>query len=300
MPEDRRLHAIAISLRLGVCYVYKKNMTSSSDTDSRLLDDSPALARDRDATIAFGACRILVAEDNPVNQQVAIRMLEKLGCRTEIASDGDQAVRMHDAQAYDLLLMDCQMPKLDGYQATAAIRAAERLPRHTPIIALTACTSQAQQDKCIAAGMDDFLSKPIQPQTLKQTLMRWLPLVLQAQPASDTADCGDRLETMHAMFGTDFAELAALYRRDSPQRIASLRRAGAVGDSLQVARIAHAFGGSCASIGARALFALCKELELRAGSGIPDDFEKRLAAIDAEYRWISARLQSMSGLPDCQ
>src|SRR4051812_23054122 len=86
----------------------------------------------------FSGKRILVAEDNPVNQQVAVRMLEKLGCRADVAANGREAVSLHGAQTYDLVLMDCQMPELDGYLATAQIRAAETSSRHTPVIALTA------------------------------------------------------------------------------------------------------------------------------------------------------------------
>ena len=245
----------------------------------------------------LSACRILVAEDNPVNQQIVLRMLQSAGCNADMASNGHEAVLMHGMHPYDLLLMDCQMPQLDGYEATARIRGAEQPPRRTPIIALTADGSQAQRDKCIAAGMDDFLSKPLQPQILKQMLERWLRPV--AQSASGVPGHNDRLDEVHAAFGADFAELATLFQRDSAQRLAKLQLAKAAGDGLQIARIAHAFSGSCASMGAGGLSALCKELELLAMSGALKDCEKKLAAIDTEYQRIILKLQTISDLRDC-
>jgi HPt (histidine-containing phosphotransfer) domain-containing protein len=158
---------------------------------------------------------------------------------------------------------------------------------------LTAGSAQAEREKCLAAGMDDFISKPIRPQLLKQVLARWLQPAAPGRCAAGATKGGCHLEAVQAMFGAGFAEVANLYCSDSTKRIASLRQAGTAGESLQVARIAHAFSGSCASIGADVLSALCRELELSATSGVPEDFEKRLAAIEVEYQRVSARLQSM-------
>jgi len=119
--------------------------------------------------------RILVAEDNPVNQKLATRVLEKFGCRVEMAGDGRQAVEKWQESRYDLILMDCQMPELDGYEAAAEIRRLENSfgkPR-TPIVAMTANALDGDREKCLSAGMDDFLSKPVQIEKLHQALMRW-------------------------------------------------------------------------------------------------------------------------------
>ncbi|WP_194721043.1 response regulator [Noviherbaspirillum malthae] len=235
--------------------------------------------------------RVLLADDNPVNRQVAIRMLEKIGCRADVACDGQEAVDMQRDGAYDLILMDCDMPVLDGFQATGLIRRLDGPVKHVPVIALTACTTQDERDKCAAAGMNDFLSKPIRPQTLKDMLVRWMPRALPAEAPGTGA--GDELDMVRDMFGADFADLAALYRNDSPPRIAAMREAQAAGDSARLAKVAHALGGSSASIGASALSALCRDLESAAKAGTLDDFPARMESIEAEYRRIDAKLQSM-------
>jgi CheY-like chemotaxis protein len=120
--------------------------------------------------------RILVAEDNPVNQRVAIRMLERLGLGADVAADGREAVQSFSRQPYAAILMDCQMPELDGFEATAAIRAREGTGHHTPIIAMTASAMRGDRERCLAAGMDDYVSKPVSIEGLRRVLERWLPL----------------------------------------------------------------------------------------------------------------------------
>ena len=118
--------------------------------------------------------RILVAEDNVVNQKVACRILEKLGLRADVAADGEAAFRAWSSGRYDLILMDCQMPIMDGYEATRKIRAREGAAEHIPIIALTAHAMKGADSECLSAGMDDYLSKPIDRERLRETLQRWL------------------------------------------------------------------------------------------------------------------------------
>jgi CheY-like chemotaxis protein len=117
--------------------------------------------------------RVLVCEDNAVNQKLAARMLEKMGCRIDVAANGKEAVSMALAMPYDLVLMDCQMPEMDGYQATQEIRI-RMGERHVPILAMTANAMQGDRDKCIAAGMDDYISKPMKIEALRDALNRWL------------------------------------------------------------------------------------------------------------------------------
>jgi CheY-like chemotaxis protein/HPt (histidine-containing phosphotransfer) domain-containing protein len=141
--------------------------------------------------VLFGV-QVLLAEDNPVNQEVAQHMLESLGCRVELASDGREALEAFSKTPFDLVLMDCQMPELDGYQVTQIIREKEiqgrkdrteqgQGIRRTPIIALTAHAMQGDREQCLAAGMDDYLSKPFNRDQLFAVLKRWLP-------AKSTAD----------------------------------------------------------------------------------------------------------------
>ncbi|HYM34982.1 MAG TPA: response regulator [Steroidobacteraceae bacterium] len=120
------------------------------------------------------ARRILLAEDNAVNQKVACRMLEKMGYRVDVAADGQATLDAWSSGRYDLILMDCQMPTMDGYEATRAIRARESDGKHIPIVALTADAMKGANEKCVASGMDDYLSKPIDRKQLDECLQRWL------------------------------------------------------------------------------------------------------------------------------
>jgi CheY-like chemotaxis protein len=117
--------------------------------------------------------RILVAEDNLVNQRLAARMLEKAGHLVDVVSNGQEAITTLDGRSYDLVLMDCQMPQMDGFEATRAIRAAEKgTDRHVPIVALTANAMQGDREACFAAGMDEYLAKPFTKHTLMAVLER--------------------------------------------------------------------------------------------------------------------------------
>jgi two-component system sensor histidine kinase/response regulator len=117
---------------------------------------------------------VLVAEDNPVNQRVAMRMLEKMGCRVDLASNGQEAVERLAAGAYDVVLMDCQMPVMDGFEATAAVRRTGNGTSRIPIVAMTAYALAGDRDRCLAAGMTDYVSKPIDAAHLRDVLTRCL------------------------------------------------------------------------------------------------------------------------------
>jgi CheY-like chemotaxis protein len=118
--------------------------------------------------------RVLVAEDNPVNQRLTHKMLKKLGCAVVTVANGRDAVRRAAAEVFDVVLMDCQMPEMGGYEATAAIRALAHC-RSLPIIALTAHAMQGDRERCLRAGMNDYMTKPVRLETLTQVLSRWLP-----------------------------------------------------------------------------------------------------------------------------
>jgi signal transduction histidine kinase/ActR/RegA family two-component response regulator len=140
-------------------------------------DSAPALAQAGAAPdpLWSTAPLVLVVEDNPVNQIVAVAALKRCGCRTEVASDGRRALESLSASRYDAVLMDCQMPGMDGYEATRELRRRENGDRRTPVIAMTAHAMDGDRDKCLAAGMDDYVTKPVRRQLLAATLQRWIP-----------------------------------------------------------------------------------------------------------------------------
>ncbi|MGD0198395.1 MAG: response regulator [Solirubrobacteraceae bacterium] len=127
---------------------------------------------------------VLVVEDSPVNRIVAVRMLERCGCRTDVAENGRSALEMLRERDYDAILMDCQMPGMDGYEATALLRASENGGPRMPVIAMTAHAMHGDRERCLAAGMDDYVSKPIRRGSLVEALRRWLPGLIDGEPAA--------------------------------------------------------------------------------------------------------------------
>jgi CheY-like chemotaxis protein/HPt (histidine-containing phosphotransfer) domain-containing protein len=246
--------------------------------------------------LPFQGSRILVADDNEVNRQVAQHMLELLGCSSDCAGNGVDAVDLACRQDYDLILMDCQMPEMDGYQATAIIRSCEPAGRRVPIIALTAHAMQGEREKCIAAGMDDFLSKPIRPQALRETLGRWLHAgESRAVPAGlvEPVEPEDDFSASQAMLGAAFPKIAMLYLNDSTKRLAALHQAAAEGNAAQLSAAAHTLYGSTVSLGGARLAARLKDLEKQSKSGMPADVSARLELIESDYMQLADKLRTL-------
>jgi CheY-like chemotaxis protein len=120
--------------------------------------------------------RVLVVEDNAANLKVTVRMVERLGYRADVAANGVEAVNLLKGLQYDAVLMDCQMPEMDGYEATRLIRADEASGQHVPIIAMTAAALAGDRERCLAAGMDDYISKPVKLHVVAALLERWIAL----------------------------------------------------------------------------------------------------------------------------
>ncbi|PCI28802.1 MAG: histidine kinase [SAR324 cluster bacterium] len=127
----------------------------------------------RKPTSRFDA-RVLVVDDYLINQELTKEFLEKMGCSVDLADDGEEALLCLDTMEYDLIFMDIQMPQLDGYQATQKIRQAEKKDKHTPIIALTANALSGDREKCLRAGMDDYLGKPVRCREIEELLIKFL------------------------------------------------------------------------------------------------------------------------------
>ena len=250
--------------------------------------------------------RILVAEDNPVNQKVAVRLLEKLGCRVDVAADGKEAVKMVETLPYNLVFMDCQMPEMDGYQATAEIRQRQGVARDTPIIAMTAHAMQGDRDRCLAAGMDDYISKPLRSEALAAVLEQW---TLGSGEPSVGAD-SDAGATLASDGPIDDAALAGLreaqeegepdfltdlidqFIREAPQQLRALREALAQGDLQTLAREAHRLKGGCNIFGAHPMAALCGNLEARGRAGSLRGADAVLAQLEGEFSRVQRSLES--------
>jgi CheY-like chemotaxis protein/HPt (histidine-containing phosphotransfer) domain-containing protein len=234
-------------------------------------------------------------EDNPVNQELALHMLEYLGCTCVVARHGREALVALESEAVDAVLMDCQMPEMDGFEATAAIRQREvsqASERRLPIIALTAGAVEGDRDKCLAAGMDDYLSKPFSVEQLERTLRRWLtdvPIVEAGEPHVDPKV----IESMLVLGGGGkdlLNKLIRIYLQDAPERLSAIRDGIAQRDPVAVARAAHAFKSANANMGATALAEMCKRLELLCRAGRIDGAGEIVAEIESEYAHVVADL----------
>ncbi|GAC1556849.1 MAG: hypothetical protein NVS2B7_32330 [Herpetosiphon sp.] len=243
--------------------------------------------------------RLLLAEDNVVNQQVAIGLLEASGYTVDIVVNGKAAVAAVAQGTYAAVLMDCQMPGLDGYSATKRIRAAEGAHQHIPIIALTANALADDRAKCIAAGMDDYLSKPLKPAALFRILDHWIPSDRPACPMTTEQDAlpqpgvDESMLTYLRMLNI-LPDVIALFGRDTPPRLAALRNGLLAGDSSAVIQQAHALRGSCVNLGATDMAQVCAELEAIGRADLLDTAAALMNALDHEYMrvsgWLSAEL----------
>jgi CheY-like chemotaxis protein len=158
-----------------------KKASSPEESGVTTNDSTAALTHELDPEASIPRAKVLVVEDAVVNQKVAKMMLEKLGVEVMIASNGQIGVDMYQEHDFDMIFMDCQMPVLDGFGATKAIRNLEQNASHIPIIALTANVVKEEKDKCYEAGMDDFVSKPVSKKVLSAVLEKHLAIVLLAK-----------------------------------------------------------------------------------------------------------------------
>lgn len=230
--------------------------------------------------------RVLLAEDNLVNQQVAVGMCEAIGLAVEIAANGCEALKALSQSTYDLILMDCHMPEMDGFQATAEIRDHEQrtgADERIPIIALTANALQGDRERCLAAGMDDYISKPFTQAKLRAVLTTWLksPLTpaqhaeaardLNLEPATgepsapvvvlDEAALNQIRALQRPGRPSVLTRVVRLYLDDSPRLIKALQEAVREGDAMALQKGAHTLKSSSANLGAMELASLCRELE---------------------------------------
>ena len=280
--------------------------------------------------------RVLLAEDNPVNQTVALEMLAAVGVvNAKAVANGREALRALAEGAFDLILMDCQMPVMDGFQATGEIRrreAASGEGARIPVIALTANAMAGDRERCLAAGMDDYLAKPFSRFEIGAILSRWLepcagkeaPAVV-ATPADEIRATGavgeaiprpesevsgtsakaspePRRLDQHALAnirvlqrdgGTDvLAKVITLYLQTTPRLLDTLNEASDAEDRTLLARTAHTLKSSSATLGATHLAALCKKLETMARAGSDNGGRELIVDIAAEYQRVAVSLRT--------
>ena len=253
------------------------------------------------------ATRVLVAADNPVNQRVVVRMLERRGYQVDSVTTGRAAVDATGRTHYALVFMDCQMPEMDGYAASAAIRARTRPgERHVVIIALTASVRAGVAEDCLAAGMDGYIEMPLTSAKLNAVLRQWAgPAPAHAVVVPPPALPPDESVFDPAVLDTVGVpaeelpaftrEIVATYLRDTSARLAALRTALLQADAPAVALTAHALKGSSATIGARELARLSAEIEEQFLDGMPPNAAQLLDSLDASFERL--RQQVSSTLP---
>jgi CheY-like chemotaxis protein len=273
--------------------------------------------------------RILLAEDNATNQNLALRLLARLAYRADVAGNGREVLQALERQPYDVVLMDVQMPEMDGLEATRHIR--EWLPqaRQPYVIAMTANAMQGDRDMCLAVGMDDYVSKPIRVEELVGALHRShpLPAAQRAGPSDDDRPAGisqgqtdtaglarpesegvgkrveagetvldaEALQNLLTTLGGQFeylVELVNTFLEDAPRLLAELRRCVEQGDAAGVRRIAHSLKSNGRDLGAGTFAQACKELETLAKSGTLLG-AGGMYRIEAEYAGVEAALRRM-------
>jgi CheY-like chemotaxis protein/HPt (histidine-containing phosphotransfer) domain-containing protein len=259
--------------------------------------------------------RILLVEDYVINQAVAVRQLRKLGYRADVVDDGIAALKAFDVNSYDIVLMDCQMPKLDGYEAAAEIRRRESAVAggsHTPIIAMTANAMLGDREKCLSAGMDDYITKPIQVADLKRVLEQWSTQwasptsrapVQQAEDMGEISDAStgesispvDETRLLDAVGeqGQVPAEFVRLYRDQMCKELDQLEEAIRSEATQEVTQLAHGCAGMNANCGMVAVVAPLRELERMGREGRLDDAQRIAAQVKTGFERIDVYLTKM-------
>jgi two-component system, sensor histidine kinase and response regulator len=267
---------------------------------------APAVREPVNMAPAQNRGNILLVEDNLINQQVALGILQIQGYSVTLVNNGREALDAHQQGAFDLILMDCHMPEMDGFEATREIRARERSStgKRVPIVALTANAMAQDRENCLKAGMDDHLSKPFSMLTMQDMLARWIPnasstpseTVKPAAPAVDKAPgVLDRqvLDQLSKLLTNGKPEVLArtisLYLSESPKLIQKLKQAAGDSDAPEIVRSAHSLKSCSANVGATALSRYCGDIEALARRDDIGEAGKIFAKIEAEHR----RVQSM-------
>jgi len=246
---------------------------------------------------------ILIAEDNPVNQKLAARMLEKRSHKVTVVSNGREALESLGKSSYDLVLMDMQMPEMDGFEATLVLRDKERgTANHQPVVAMTALAMNGDRERCIAAGMDGYLSKPIRPQELDEILEVYLALREQPSPlpeliatndSIDVSQLFDRIDDDRVLLG----ELVDLFRKDYPGSLSIAQAAIESQDGLGLQRVGHGLKGALGNLSAIKASSLASDLERMGKSNDLFRAQTTLDDLSMELRKAMRVLETLVAVP---
>jgi signal transduction histidine kinase/DNA-binding response OmpR family regulator len=244
------------------------------------------------APVAAAPLRILLAEDHEMNQKVAIRLLERLGHRADIANNGREALARLDHAAYDVILMDVQMPEMDGLEASRIICSRWPAGQRPRIVAMTAEAMQGDREKCLAAGMDDYIVKPVTLDRLSAALAKCQP---RREPADGAALDREVLDQIQEDLGGTAAlrDVIQTFLGKTPAVLATLRDATARADADAIRRAAHSLKGTSALLGARTLAEQCAELERLDQPTVVAEALNRVRVIEASYAKVETALMAM-------
>jgi two-component system, sensor histidine kinase and response regulator len=273
--------------------------TQLCDAVTRLLrgESESAVAQPRaDAQQETSRARILVVEDNSVNQLVALGQIQRLGHEGVVAGGGVEALDVVRDERFDLILMDCQMPDIDGYEAARRIRQMDGRAAQTPIVAMTAHALPGEREKCLAAGMNDYLAKPVSLEQLGAIIRLWASKssATDDSPVTDPMMEGDdphvldreRVSSFLAISRSQDGFLEGLvktFREDVPSRLDALRAAAASGDAHDLALAAHALKSSSGSVGAKRMYTVASQIEIAARAGRLDGATAAIEQLGAEF-----------------
>jgi len=253
------------------------------------------------------AMRVLIVEDNAINQKLALNQLRKLGYAADAIDNGPTALEMLARGSYAAVMMDCQMPKMDGYATTAEIRRRESGRQHTIVIAMTAFAQEGARERCFAAGMDDYIAKPVRLEALEAALARWVPLNgaanghngagrAGASSSCDSIDPEVMIELLDLSRGCEsgdfLRELIDMFYGELGSRLASMREAALHGQLTALDERAHEFKGSCLSLGLARMARLCSQLEVLAREGSGEGAQALLDDIEHEARVVRPLLEA--------
>jgi two-component system sensor histidine kinase/response regulator len=249
--------------------------------------------------------RVLLAEDNPANRKLALAMLRKLGYAADAVTNGVEAIEALERSPYDAVLMDCRMPAMDGFQATAEIRRREDSASRMPIIAMTADAMEGDRQKCLDAGMDDYVSKPVSFESLDAVLQRWISSAdagMSPSPPSEGPVEEERsldpaiissLRQLHARREKEWMpRLISMFLEDAASSLEGLRHALKLEEQETITERAHALAGTAASFGARRMGRLSGHLKTLGSQGQFESARETMAEIEAEFDRVSEALRA--------